>query len=372
MPDTKLKQARLRRNLKADAVVRMILEMSPRFGVTPTSETSMKTNLSRWENGRQQVSEKYRPIFREIYGRENEQLGLPPDPEEDDEIAELRERIQIASSVDAGMIEAIRQRIDSMRYTDRKLGGPGLHDDLHNLITQIEGLLNYSTDIGQHATLAGALTEASTLAGWFALSRNAVGQAWKHYERGKRAAYESGNTALLAHATAEQAVVLLDIGEPEKAARQLEHARALAAHQVSPLLGAWLAAAHGEGLAAIGNRAAALHAFEQAAELLPSDPVDPQLPFVFLGGTHLDRWRGNALVRIGDTAAIDALTDALDQLPDDFARARVGMLVDLAFAYAATGDHAASQYHARHARQLGRQLNSDRHLRRLSSLTLPS
>ena len=35
-------------------------------------------------------------------------------------------------------------------------------------------------------------------------------------------------------------------------------------------------------------------AFDDAQALLPADPVDPALPFLFLGGTHLNRWRGNA------------------------------------------------------------------------------
>jgi hypothetical protein len=49
------------------------------------------------------------------------------------------------------------------------------------------------------------LVEASTLAGWQALDRAALGQAWTHYERAKAAAREADSPALLAHAIAEQA-----------------------------------------------------------------------------------------------------------------------------------------------------------------------
>jgi len=136
-------------------------------------------------------------------------------------------------------------------------------------------------------------------------------------------------------------------------------------------MSAWLAAAHGETLAASGNRDGALRAFDDAQALLPADPVDPALPFVFLGGSHLARWRGNALAQVGDAEAIDQLTGALAELPASWVRARAGLLVDLAYAYAAAGNRDAAISHAREARAIARQINSDRQLRRLDRLLLP-
>ena len=54
-----------------------------------------------------------------------------------------------------------------------------------------------------------------------------------------------------------------------------------------------------------GNRDARCRPSTMLERLLPSDPVDPALPFLFLGGSHLDRWRGNALAHVGDAEAID-------------------------------------------------------------------
>ena len=117
----------------------------------------------------------------------------------------------------------------------------------------------------------------------------------------------------------------------------------------------------------------ALRAFDAAAALLlPVDPEDPALPFLFLGGAHLDRWRGHALARLGEHEAINSLTDALPRLPPDFVRARAGMLVDLARAHAATGDRHAALTYARQAKQLASQIKSDRQLRRLAALVLPT
>jgi tetratricopeptide (TPR) repeat protein len=209
------------------------------------------------------------------------------------------------------------------------------------------------------------------LAGWQALDRAALGQAWTHYERAKAAAREADSPALLAHATAEQAFVLIDLDETTTAVDQLAYARSIANGTATPLLRAWLAAAQGETLAAAGHADDARRAFDIASGLLPSDPVDPAMPFLFLGDSHLDRWRGNALARVGAPDAIDQLTDALARLPVEFVRARTGLLVDLAYAHAATGDRDAALAHARQGRRLAAQIKSDRQQRRLDRLVLP-
>jgi hypothetical protein len=370
MAATKLQAVRKHLGYKAEAAMDMLLTRATQAGVPVMTRTSLKTKLSVWENGHEQVSTPYQRLFRDIYGRTNEELGFPPESI-DDEAAELRSRLAIARNIDPQTVDLFRAQVDLARHGDRRWGGVALLDQLRSQIVQVEGLLEYSTVRGHREALAGVLTEASTLAGWEALDRNAITQSWSHYERAKSAARESGSAELLAHATAEQAFVLIDLGETTQAVAQLTEARALAENTASPLLRAWLAAAHGEGLAVAGHRSDALRAFDAADALLPTDPADPALPFLFLGDSHLDRWRGNALVRLGESDAIDRLTDALERLPTEFVRAQVGMLVDLAFAYSAAGDRRAAQHYAKHGRQLGLQIKSDRQLRRLGGLILP-
>ncbi|MCA1185896.1 tetratricopeptide repeat protein [Saccharopolyspora sp. 6T] len=369
-PKTRLQVVRRQLDYSADDVIRMLDRLAKRLDVSVMSPTSLKTKLSRWENGHESVSEPYRRLFREIYGRTDEELGFPSEPDDQD-VAELRARIAVARQVDPELLESFRLQVDHARQIDRRFGGVTMLDRLRGDIDQVSNLLGHSTLSGHREALAGVLTEASTLAGWEALDRSAHGQAWEHYERAKTAAREAMSAPLLAHATAEQAFVLIDIGETEAAAQQLAVAREMAGDAAPSLLRAWLAAAHGEGLSAVGQRDNALRAFDQADQLLPSEPVDPALPFLFLGGSHLDRWRGNALSKLGEAEAIDQLTDALPRLPEAFTRARTGILVDLAFAYTAAGERDAALEHSRQARHLASQIKSDRQLRRLSGLILP-
>ncbi|WP_236791849.1 tetratricopeptide repeat protein [Amycolatopsis sp. GM8] len=370
MAATKLQTTRKLRGYKAADVIRQLIVRAEQLNVPVMSPVSLKTKLSEWENGHSAVSEPYQKLFRDIYGRTNEELGFPPELEDDD-AAELRARLAVARSVDAETIDRFRKQVDDARHVDRKYGGVILLDQLRSLIRQLEQLLGYSTVHEHRAALSRVLTEASTLAGWISLDRNAIVQAWNHYERAKSAAREADDTPALAHATAEQAFVLVDLGESAQAAEQLTHARSIGQGAVPALLQAWLAAAYGEGLAVVGQRDYALRAFDDAMDGLPTDPVDPALPFLFLGDSHLDRWRGNALARLGDPDAIQQLADALPRLPAAFVRAKVGMLVDLAYAHAAADDRDGALRYSREARRLGMQIKSDRHLRRLQGLILP-
>jgi hypothetical protein len=116
-----------------------------------------------------------------------------------------------------------------------------------------------------------------------------------------------------------------------------EHARGLG-KSGSALLRAWLAAAHGEALAAAGRRTDSLRAFDRAAEVLLADCTpDGDGPYVALDEGHLARWRGHALARIGDPRAVPVLVWALRVHNTDFTRAEAALRVDLVFAFLAAG-----------------------------------
>ena len=368
---TKLQEVRRELGYPAATVLRLLAERARANDVGIMTPASLKTKLSRWENGHEAVGlPEYRRLFREIYGRTNAELGFPDDTGTATAAEDLRARLTAARSVDAATVAAFRSMIDQTRMLDRQFGGLSQLDQLRARTDEVEQLLMYAPATGQRAALAGALTEASALAGWLALDRDDHDQAWRHHERAKHAAREAGSPLLLAHATAQQSFILVGLDDAASAAAQATHARALA-DRGPALMRAWLAAAHGETLAATGDRDGALRAFDDAHALLPADPVDPALPFLFLGGSHLDRWRGNALAQVGDAEALDQLTRALAQLPASWVRARSSLLVDLAYAHAAAGDRDAALSCAREARTIARQINSDRQLRRLNRLILP-
>ncbi|ASO22042.1 tetratricopeptide (TPR) repeat protein [Actinoalloteichus hoggarensis] len=366
--------ARVRQELghSQDAVIRLLLARADATNAAIATGRSLKTKLSRWENGHETPAPYYQALFRDVYGRTNAELGFPTEDDGvDDAATELADRLIVAQRLDPETVELFRRQVDHARHMDQRFGSVVLLDQLRSQIGQMEDLLSHALLSAQRAPLAGTLTEASTLAGWTSLDRGSTTQAWQHYERAKAAAREAESPSLLAHAQAEQAMVLLEIDETGAAVELVSEAVTLGRHGVAPLLRAWLAATLGEVLAADGRRDDALRAFDEADALLPADPRDPALPFVFLGGTHLVRWRGNAIARLGEPDAIAQLTDALDGHPATFSRARASLLVDLAHAHAATGDRDAARTYAGQARRLAAQLSSERQKRRLTRLILP-
>jgi tetratricopeptide (TPR) repeat protein len=250
------------------------------------------------------------------------------------------------------------------------MGAVVAYGEVREKVAQVRQLHSYSLTPSVRTELAHLLAELGALAGWEALDQYAIGQAWEHHELAKRAAREADSAGLLAHATAQQALVLADLGEVGPAVQQLEQARSLVERAAPSLLRAWLAAAHGEGLAVAGRRDEALRAFDDAGTLLPANPVDPSLPFLFLAGAHLDRWRGHALAQLGDVQAIGVLTSALQRLDPTFTRAETTLRVDLATALIENGQPADSRQHVLRAERLASEIGSARQRRRIQSLVV--
>src|SRR2546430_368055 len=124
MSATKLQGVRHLLGYSADKVVKILLSRAESLNLTVMSAPSLKTKLSRWENGHEAVSlALYRRLFREIYGRTNEELGFPPEIE-NDEADELRSRILLARRVDAETVALLAQHVENTRRVDRRFPGP--------------------------------------------------------------------------------------------------------------------------------------------------------------------------------------------------------------------------------------------------------
>jgi tetratricopeptide (TPR) repeat protein len=306
-----------------------------------------------------------------IFGVSIGELLAPPRNETVDLVTlELRQRLSASRHVDLAVIDLFREQLDALRRLDRQMGAIVAYGEVREKVEQVRQLHVYSLMSNTRTALAGLLSELGALAGWEALDRYEVGRAWEHHELAKQAARDANSPTLLAHAVAQQAFILSELGEVHLAVAQLAEARNLVERTAPRLLRAWLAAAHGEGLATAGQRDEALRAFDVAGTLLPADAMDPALPFLFLEGVHLDRWRGHALARLGDTEAVRVLAHALERLDPTFVRAETALRVDLASALAAVGELDLARSHADRAQRAAAEIGSARQQRRMRSLSV--
>ncbi len=310
-------------------------------------------------------------LLERLFGEPITALLTPPKStavnESEDSGAELRQLLAVARRVDRSTIALLHQQLDAIRRLDRQLGAIVVRDELKAKIRQVERLAAHSLAPGAREPLAALLSEMYTLAGWQALDLGDIVDSWQNYEQSRAAAAQSDSIAYESHAAAEQSFVLIDAGATRDAVDLLDNARCRADATAPRILRAWLAAAHGEALAAHGDQIASLHAFDHAAELLPDDPSDER-PYVALDVIHLARWRGHALARFGDPDATAVLTSALNRLDPSFVRAETGLRVDLATALAAAGEVDEARIHADHAIRLAAQVGSARQRRRAKTL----
>lgn len=281
---------------------------------------------------------------------------------------ELRQMLRASARVDESVLDLLRDQLAATRRLDRQLGGIVAHDEVLTKVEQVNSLLNHTLTPAARDQLAALLSELCTLAGWQALDMGDVSSAWKHYGHGTTAAREAVDAAFAAHTMAGQAFVLIDLGETRSAVELLDTTRERCDRKTHQLIRSWLAAAHGEALAADGQRSASLHAYDTASALLPAEPSTTDGPYVALDDVHLARWRGHALARLRDRTAVDVLTSALDRLDPTFTRAETALRVDLATAFTAIGERDEAREHATRADALAVEIGSNRQRRRIQTL----
>jgi hypothetical protein len=309
-------------------------------------------------------------LLERIFGVSIGELLSPPRERRSfaDDDGEFRALLRTSARIDGTVLNLLRDQLNATRRLDRQLGAILAHDEVVAKIRQVGKLIGHSVMPTTREALAALLSELRTLAGWQALDLGNVSQSWQHYEQGKLAANEPANPAFEAHTWAGQAFVLLDVGDSAAAVDLMATVRQGAERKTDRLLRSWLAAAHGETLAADGQCSASLRAFDHAAALLPDDVRQHDGPYLALDSVHLGRWRGHALARVGEPEATEVLTDALDRLDPTFVRAETALRVDLATAFAAMHEREQAHEHIGRAQALAADIGSARQHRRLERL----
>jgi transcriptional regulator with XRE-family HTH domain len=373
---TRLQAARVARGLKQSHVIAELTRRAEVAGLPIASPSSLQILLSNFENGKRAVNEPYRTLFRAIYGMVDDELFAPIDNTDvDPELAEytaLAERITSASKIDKSTAEMLATQTDYLRTMDCRLGAAALVDQMNGHLATVQEALSHAILPSVRRPLAAVLADAAALAAWQALDVGAINRAWQHHETARYAALEAQDPVLLTHAMAQQAFVLVDVGEIDSAADLVHEALREAGTNVPDRFQAWLYAAEAEVQAAANNMSKSLRGFDEASKVLPasSTATDPGLPFIVLNAAHLARWRGNALARLGDETAIEQLHAALAGAGVVSTRAAASLHCDLAQAHLIHGDRDEAKKHAAEGRRLARQAGSMRQKQRLQRLAL--
>ena len=363
----RLAQMRASRGWKKARLLFELRAAAARRNETLPKDESLARRVAVWENQNASVSDFYCELLCDVYSCTPRDLGLveefaaSPIPKKPVEAPVL-------ARIDDGLVGLLRSNTQNLRMLDRRLGSSAAYDQTVAHVVHLEQLVKFAFPGTHRDSAADELGQAAALAGWQALDGGHLDEAWRHHELAASAAREGGVPSGLAYALGQQAYVLLEMGHVEEAWNAVRTARVRVSGLVPAELVAWLHAAEGEVLAAMGNRDQALRALDAADVQLPSDGGG-ELPYVMLNAAHLARWRGHCLARLGETSAIDDLSAALATMSDgQYGRAEVSLRVDLALALRARGELGESRDEAERAGALAGRTGSRRQQRRIVEL----
>lgn len=337
-------------------------------GLAAASPASLKTQLSRWENGHTAPDDQYRGLLAGLYGRDERELGLVHEPPAAHNT--LTSSLAAAAAVDDDALRLLREHLETARRIDRRLGAAAVLGSVRGQLSHLEVTLAHTVAPARRVTLAAVLAETASLAGAQALDSGAAGEAWQHLERAKAAAREAESPGLLGHALAEQAEVLLDVGEPAAALQAVEQAQEVMPPSAPPPLLVWLAARRAATLAGVGDVSAARDALAAAGAGPRVDLSYPDLGYLELDAAAPHRWRGHALSVLAEPAAVDELQRAVHADGDSPGpvREQAAARVDLVAALRTAGRSAEAAEQARLAGAMTARIGSNRLRKRLAAL----
>ncbi|MBF6185071.1 helix-turn-helix domain-containing protein [Nocardia farcinica] len=313
-----IRAARRARGWSQTRLIAALRERAEIDHVPLMSAASLRIALSRWENNHHVPDEVHTDLLCRV-------LDLTPSPASASSVIPAP-----TDPPDDSLYGVLAHHTNSLRLLDRRLGAPVVRQQTASHVASLEQLWHNRTGVDQ-LSVARAQADAASLVAWQDLDLGDHKRSADHYRLARVAASRAGDSTLLAHAVGEHAVMLAETGRSEVAYAQVRRAEGFPG--LPPLLRSWLAATRAQIAAALtGEQDAVLSGLQLAetalAQATAGDEVD--LPFVFLDAVHLARWQGHILIKVGDPAGRQLALDALDQLPEDFVRARCAQQLDLA------------------------------------------
>lgn len=217
-----------------------------------------------------------------------------------------------------------------------------------------------------------ALSEIAGLSAWLAYDVADTATARDRYTHAVKWAEATGDRLLVSYMQGSLGHFAVDTGDATYGLTLLDRAHGEMPSVAPPSAHAWVQSLRAVALAELGDANGSRAALKEA-EKLSAKPTEPTWPFMFsFDGAKAARWRGAALMRLGEhDAAIEqfAVTESAPSAPKPHAL----VLVDQAQSWAGTGDVTRACDLASRALDLGASYGSERVVARVRVLrrTLP-
>jgi transcriptional regulator with XRE-family HTH domain len=371
----RIRAARRDRDWSQTRLIAELERVAKRRNVTlPTRET-LKSRVSRWENGHAKPDDFYRQLLREALGMDDRELGWDMGATDESiavAAAELQMHLATAQRVDGALVGALRSQTEAIRLQDRQYGAGLLLEQMRGHVQNLERHLSHTVFEGARKPLAQLLADAAALAAWQALDVGAVEQAWRSFETATAASRQAEDPALYAFARLEQAHVLTELGQASTAADLAECVWREVGVATAPAMRCWMAAATAEMLAGDCRREEALAMILRAEGDADRLAERDKPPYLVFNQTHLERWIGHTLVELRDPSGEDRLRRVSAEMDGSFVRASASLTLDLAAAVQQRGEQTETSLLLSKGEALAHKVGSRRLLRRAQKLRAAS
>jgi transcriptional regulator with XRE-family HTH domain len=167
---TSLRAARDAQGWSQAVAARALAGLARERGVLVASAASLKTLLSRWENGHATPEAPYRTLLEELYAASGVDLTPPaPAPHPAGPVARLRARLAAAAAVDADVVALWHAQLDGAATGRPARRCRSSRGAVRVLVEQLESVLPHLPDPDRHRPVATLLARACLLAGTRAL-----------------------------------------------------------------------------------------------------------------------------------------------------------------------------------------------------------
>lgn len=357
---TPLQAARLELGWKASQTIRAFQEAANALGVSTATASSLKTMLSRWENGHETPDATDRRLLCQVYGQTPEELGFPG-PNSGVAVAP-----RIPPPVGPEMVYYFRNVFAEHLRADNLMGPHHLVDVVRAQTELLDRMLPNAQGATRNELLLLAF-RYNEFAGWLYQDACNAEQAMRFTDRSMDYVLELGSPSETSYALMRKADIAADLDNPDRVVG-LTHAALRESRHVSPRGKALVLRLQGRAYARLGNPGECARALE-AAHAEVTRPADPDGLTDFCTPAYIGMEAANCWSKLGDfDAAVATFERSLRAWPNELRRDQGLCLARLSYAYAGREDVAHACDAGRRAIDVVRSAPSSRALGELQRL----
>lgn len=336
METTRLKAARQSRGWSQMRLIAELERVSVARGVSPPTRASLKTQVSRWENGHVEPDEVYSSLLAEVYSTTAADLGLQSEP------ALWLPRPMVDGQPSSDLVESLSGVLEEYARADNAVGPGYLIGLTVQHVTELERVAVEARGSLRVQILA-LCSRFAEFAGWLCQDAGDVLEAERLTDRALDFVEGSDDATARAYLLMRKSAIASERRDSVRALNLAEAASGSDPSRFPPQLRALLARQVAIAHATVRNQLESDRAADEALEALAVGGSDAPTHFAYCTPAYVLMETGSAAARMRMyEVATDRLSEAVATWPDGFRRDHALAHARLALVEAARGNIAAA------------------------------